>query len=82
MSAAQISDDEIIDRVRQLPPAKQSQLLRVLITASWPEWAAGADYGEARAREAAKRRGLDWSLMREADREVFIDDVLHENGGA
>jgi hypothetical protein len=35
-------------------------------------------FGECCA--AAKKRGRDWERMSEAEREAFIDDVLHEDG--
>ena len=80
MVAFQLEDSQVIDLVRQLAPDKQAELLRTLLTSAWPGWAVGASYGEQRARAAAKMRGRDWDRMNEAERETFVDDVLHENG--
>jgi len=80
MVAVQLEEDQVLDLVRQLAPEKQAELLRTLLTSAWPGWAAGASYGEQRACAAAKKRGRDWERMSEAEREAFIDDVLHEDG--
>ena len=79
MVAFQIEENQVFDLVRQLAPEKQAGLLRTLLTSAWPGWAAGASYGEQRARAAAQKRGRDWDRMNEAEREAFIDEVLHED---
>jgi len=80
MVAFQLEENQVFDLVRQLAPEKQAELLRTLLTSAWPGWAAGASYGEQRARAAAKKRGRDWDGMSEAAREALIDAVLHEDG--
>ena len=80
MVAFQLEENQVFDLVRQLAPDKQTELLRALLTSAWPGWTAGATYGEQRARAAAKKRGRDWERMSEAEREAFVDDVLHEDG--
>lgn len=79
MVAVQLEENQVFDLVRQLAPEKQAELLRTLLTSAWPGWVAGASYGEQRARAAAKKRGRDWDRMSEAERETFVDDVLHED---
>jgi len=79
MVAFQLEENQVFDLVRQLAPEKQAELLRTLLTSTWPGWATGASYGEQRARAAAKKRGRDWDGMGEAEREAFIDAVLHED---
>jgi hypothetical protein len=80
MAAIQLEENQLFDLVRQLAPEKQTELLRTLLTSAWSGWASGANYGEQRARAAAKKRGQDWDRMSEVEREAFIDDVLHEDG--
>ncbi len=77
MVAVQLEENQVIELVRQLAPEKQAELLRTLLTSAWPGWTAGASYGEQRARAAAKKRGRDWERMTEAERDAFVDDVLH-----
>jgi hypothetical protein len=79
MVAVQLEENQVIDLVRQLAPEKQAELLRTLLTSAWPAWISDASYGEQRGRATAKKRGLDWDEMSEAERESFIDDVLHED---
>jgi hypothetical protein len=35
-------------------------------------------FGEAQLRQKCAGRGLDWDLLSEAERETFVDDLLHD----
>ncbi|MXZ11538.1 MAG: hypothetical protein F4Y79_19110 [Gemmatimonadetes bacterium] len=37
------------------------------------------DYAEAQFRKLCASRGLDWDTMTEAERENFVDDLIHED---
>ena len=37
------------------------------------------DYAETQLRELCASRKLDWDLMTEADRENFVNDLIHED---
>jgi hypothetical protein len=74
-----VSDDQVIELVKQLPPDQQKRLFVFLLTQQWGAWVDLARYGEERARIAAAQRGHTWDAMTESEREAFIDDLVHED---
>jgi methyl-accepting chemotaxis protein len=42
-------------------------------------WDSLSHYGAEKAQLVARERGLDWKVMPELEREVFIDDLVHED---
>jgi hypothetical protein len=42
-------------------------------------WQKAAGEGECDMRRLAPQRGRDWDKMTEAEREAFVDDLLHES---
>jgi hypothetical protein len=52
-----------------------------LLLLRWSNWESLSQYGQARARELAAQRGLNWDTMSDAEREAFIDDLVHEDRG-
>lgn len=78
MATLQLTDEQVIELASQLPADKQQTLLERLVQRVWPRWAELSQYGQQRARAVAAERGLDWETMTEADREAFVDKVVHE----
>ncbi len=77
MPVLQLEPKQVAELVRQMSPQEQRQTLYAL--------AEGASRGEDRMAlaetrliEAARQRGRDWTSMTEIEREVFVDDLLHE----
>lgn len=79
MASVPLEEKQVVEFVQQLAPDRRAKLLRRLLTSVWPGWTEDADYAEERARSAAQKRGRDWDRMNEAEREAFIDEVIHEN---
>ena len=79
MPSLQLTDEQVIDLVRQLPAEQRERLFSMLASSQWPDWMTLSAAGQAGARAAAARRSLDWDAMSEEERERFIDDVLHED---
>lgn len=73
-----LNDDQVLALVRQLPAERKNWLLRALVSDQWPRWAELADYAGARVRAVAAARNLDWDQMSDAERDAFIDDIVHE----
>jgi hypothetical protein len=69
----------VIELVKQLPTAQQTEVFRFLLRQQWETWDLLSQYGSAQARLVASERGLDWDAMTEAAREAFVDDVVDEN---
>ena len=74
-----VSDDQVIELVKQLPPDHQKRLFEFLLMQQWSAWVDLSRYGEERARIAAAQRGHEWHAMTESEREAFIDDLVHED---
>jgi len=79
MPTLELSDEQVIALFKQLPLEKQEALLRHLLLLHWANWEALSDYGQRRVRHLAAQRGRDWDAMSEAEREAFIDDLIHED---
>jgi len=73
-----LSDQQIVDLVKQLPPISKQAVLDVLIAERELWWNLILARGEQKLRNLTKQRGLDWDKMSEDEREGFVDDLLHE----
>ena len=79
MPQLHLTDDQVLDLVKQLPAEQQERLFTTLAGSVWPTWTKLSAAGQAGARAAAALRGQDWNTMTEEQRERFIDDVVHED---
>lgn len=73
-----LSNEQVIELVKQLPEAQQQELFRFLIQRQWGNMEAITDYGSQQAKIVAGERGYDWETMTEDEREEFIDEIVHE----
>lgn len=74
-----LSDEQVIELVKQLPVGQQVEVFKFLLLQQWEKWESLSRYGTEKARLVAQEKGLDWDAMAEEDREAFIDDVMHED---
>jgi TRAP-type C4-dicarboxylate transport system substrate-binding protein len=72
-----LSDQQIVDLVKQLPPAAKRTILDALITEREAWWDMTVAKSEEKMRKLAQGRGLDWNKMSEDEREKFVDDLMH-----
>ncbi|MBF2016067.1 MAG: hypothetical protein IGS23_12855 [Rivularia sp. T60_A2020_040] len=79
MATLILSNEQVIELVKQLPVGQQVEVFRFLLLQQWGKWESLSCYGAEKARLVAQGRGLDWNAMTEEEREVFIDDVVHED---
>ena len=79
MPTLQLTNEQVIDLVKQLPEAQQQAIYDYLLRKQWPSWMALAQEAQEGAQKAARERGRDWDTMTEAEREDFIDDIVHED---
>lgn len=73
-----LSDKQVVDLVKQLPPDAKQAVLEALIGERELWWDLTLSRNEERLRNLANERGLAWDEMSEAERESFIDQILHE----
>lgn len=73
-----LSNDQVVEIVRQLPTEQQTEIFRFLLLQQWGQWESLSRYGKNKVKIAAQERGFDWDTMTEDEREDFIDNVVHE----
>ena len=79
MSAVAISDAQLIDLVRQLPPERKRNVLVALAADAQGRRQERLDSAEERMRALCTKRGLDWDALTETERENLVDDLIHED---
>lgn len=79
MATLTLSDEQVIELVKQLPVGQRVEVFRFLLLQQWGKWESLSRYGAEKARLMAQGRGLDWDAMTEEEREAFINDVVHED---
>jgi hypothetical protein len=79
MPILQLTNEQVLDLVKQLSPDQQEEIFKTLLVQQWGEWEALSRYGTERVRRVAAQRGYDWDAMTEDEREAFIDTLVHED---
>ena len=78
MNVLELSDEQVISLVRQLPPVSKKAALLALAQEVGPRRQQRMAFAEAQIRQRAQERGLDWDALDEAGREDFVNRLLHE----
>lgn len=78
MVTLKLSNEQVVDLIKQLPAADKKAVLEALSSDSNLWWEIRLAQGEEQLRHLSSQRGLDWESMTEEEREQFIDDLLHE----
>ena len=78
MPSISLSNEQVVELVKQLPQEQKIEIFRFLLSSQWQEWQDLSSYGTDKVKLAARERGYDWEKMSEVEREEFIDEVLHE----
>ena len=79
MPTVNLTDEQVIDLVTQLPPEQKRAALFALAKDADIQREKRLDKAEAQLRRLCSERGLDWDAMGEDKRETFIDDLIHED---
>lgn len=79
MPILQLTNEQVLDLVKQLPPDQQEEIFKSLLVQQWGEWEVLSRHGTERVRRVAAQRGYDWDVMTEDEREAFIDTLVHED---
>jgi len=79
MPIVELTDDQVVDLVKQLPPARQRAALLALAEGARQRRAERFQYAEAQLRRVCSEHGLDWDQLSEDQREAFIDELVHED---
>ena len=79
MAMLELSDQQILELVKQLPPAQKRVALLTLAEDAAQGREERMAYADSRIRQLCQQRGLDWDAMSDVEREAFIDDLVHED---
>ena len=79
MATLSLTDEQVVQLVKQLPPQSKQRVLADLTAERDQWWQTAADEGERDMRRLAAARGLNWDAMTEPQREDFVDELLHES---
>ncbi len=74
-----LTNEQVVELVKQLPNEQQIEVFRFLLLQQWGQWKSLSQYGADRARLVAQERGYSWDTMTEGEREAFVDEVVHED---
>jgi len=78
MPKLELSDEQIVELILQLPPERQRAVLQMLNAARDAWWQRTIAEGEQQMRRLCAERGLNWDTMTEEERESLVDDLIHE----
>jgi len=78
MSVLELSDEQVISLMRQLPAERKRTALLALALDAQTRREERLRLGEAQLRRASAERGRDWDRLTEDEREAFVNDLLHE----
>jgi hypothetical protein len=73
-----LSNEQVVELVKQLSVEQQVEVFRFLLLQQWSQWESLSRYGVDRARLITQERGCNWDEMSEEERESLIDDIVHE----
>jgi hypothetical protein len=78
MASVELSVEQVLDLVRQLPAACKREVLIALATEPQSTQAERMTFAESQFRRLARERGLDWQTMSDDERQDLADSLIHE----
>lgn len=79
MPILELTDEQVVELVKQLPPEHQRAALLALAAGATQQREQRMKYAEEQLRRVAAERNLDWDKMSEPQREALVDDLMHED---
>jgi hypothetical protein len=79
MPILELSDAQVVELVKQLPPERRRAALLELAAGAAQRYEERMQHAEGQLRRVSGERGLEWDAMSEDQREAFVDDLLHED---
>ncbi len=73
-----LSDQQVVELVKQLPLASKQAVLDALMNERELWWNITVLKNEEQLRLIASQRGLNWDTMPDDKREELVDEILHE----
>ncbi len=79
MPILELTDEQVVGLVKQLSAERRRAALVALAEDNTHGREERMKYAEGQLRRSCAERGLDWDKMSEAQRETFVDDLMHED---
>jgi hypothetical protein len=79
MSNVDLTTEQVVNLVLQLPAVRKRELLEALSSEGQARREERLEYAERELRRICSERGLNWDAMAEDEREAFADDLIHED---
>ena len=79
MATIELTTQQVIDLVRQLPAERKREVLLALAGEVPTGQGERMKLAAAQIRKLCAQRGLNWDAMNEESREQFVDDLIHED---
>ena len=76
MSVLELTDEQVVSLVRQLPAARRRTALFALAQEAGVRRDERLRFGEAQLQKLCSERGLDWNSLSEDEREKFVNQLL------
>jgi len=79
MPKLELTNQQIVELVAQLPPEQKRDALLTLAQGASPRASQRMAAVESQIRRVCAERGLDWDKMSEDERGSFLDALVHED---
>ena len=79
MPMLELTDQQVVDLVNQLPTKRKRTALVALASEAATRRDERMQLAESQLRRLCTERGRNWDQLSEDEREVFIDDLVHED---
>jgi hypothetical protein len=78
MSVLELTDEQVLSLIGQLPSAKKRAALLALARDAGARREERMAHAEAQLRQRARERGLDWDTLDDTGREALVNRLLHK----
>lgn len=79
MASVELTTEQVVNLVRQLPPERKRDVLLALAADAQSLREQRTASAEQELRRLSAERGLDWDSMTDDQREALADDLIHED---
>jgi hypothetical protein len=79
MASVELTTEQVINLVRQLPAASKKDVLLALASESQSSRGERMALAERQLRAAAAERGMNWDSLSDDERQALADDLIHED---
>ena len=79
MPTLELTTEQVLDLVRQLPARAKDDAVRQIVAERMPNWTRLSEGMEDAVRMAARERQRDWNSMTEEEQDDFIQELCEED---